>query len=222
MRTKLSQVPLVPYTKREERLNTATHAAGLVLCVLIAVRCVRPAFLSKDPLSVVSSLFYLYGTAFTFTASAVYHGLPAGLAKRVFRLLDHCAIFFAVAGTATGCLPAVYKTIGLTPTVLMGVAAWTGADLGLFFTVRDFNGSGVIRMVCYIVTGAIAAIAGAGAYGHLPRGALWALLGGSALLLTGAALCGVGKKIRYVHCLFHLFVDAGLTVYFLGIQAYCY
>ena len=215
-------VSLVSYTKGEERLNVITHAAGLILCGFIVSRCVVPAFAGGQALSVVCSLMYLQGTAATFIVSALYHGAKPGSAKRTLRLLDHCVIFFAVAGTATGCVPAVYATMGIVPSVVMVAAAWIGVTAGLLLTLKDFEGTRGWQMAIYIVTGLVCAVSGGGAYKHLPKAAFYALLGGSAFLLTGAILCGIGKKIKYIHPVFHLFIDAGLTVYFLGISAYCY
>ena len=224
MKTRIAPktVSLVSYTKEEELLNVVTHAAGLVLCALIVACCVRPAFAADDVMRIVCSLLYLFGTAATFVVSALYHGVKPGPAKRFLRLLDHCAVFFAVAGTATGCVPAVYDTVGIVPSVVMIAAAWGGAAAGLAMTLWDFERSRAARMAAYIVTGFVCAVSGGGAYKHLPRSAFYALLGGSALLLTGAVLCGVGKKVKYIHPVFHVFIDAGLTVYFLGISAYCY
>ena len=42
------------------------------------------------------------------------------------------------------------------------------------------------------------------------------------LLLVGAALYSVGKKLRYIHCVFHFFIDAGLAVFYWGIVTYVY
>ena len=220
--TGAKKIPLVSYTRGEEVLNCITHAAGLILSAAICVSCVKPAALSYDALRIICSVLYLIGTSAMFLTSALYHGFRPGGAKRILRLLDHCMIFFAVAGTATGCLPAVFDTVGLVPCVLMLVSGWGGAALGLVFTLRDFDGTRGLRLATYIVTAIVCSVCGCGAFGHLPRSAFYALLGGSALLLTGAALYGVGKKRRYFHAVFHLFVDAGLAVYFLGISRFCY
>ena len=220
--TSSASIPLVSYTKGEEILNTLTHGAGLILCGFIVSRCAVPAFSSGQALRIVCSLLYLLGTTATFAVSALYHGVMPGNAKRVLRLLDHCAIFFAVAGTATGCVPAVYDTVGLLPSVVMITAARIGVTVGLTLTLKDFEGTRAAQMIIYIVTGFVCAVSGGGAYKLLPKAAFYALLGGSAFLLTGAVLCGVGKRVKYLHPVFHLFIDAGLTVYFLGISAYCY
>lgn len=218
----LEKIPLVHYTKGEEILNTITHAAGLLLSAAILHFCVAPSVRAGDGMRIVCSLLFCLGTTLTFVISALYHGFRPGNAKRILRLTDHCAIFFAVAGTATGCVPAVYDTVGLLPSVVMIVAGWLGAILGLILTLRDFEGTRTAQMTIYIATAFVCAVSGGGAYKHLPKGAFYALLSGSALLLIGAVLCGIGKKKRYIHSIFHLFIDGGLLIYFLGISKYCY
>ena len=219
---KLKEIPLVPYTRGEEICNTLTHAAGLLLSAAIVVCCVLPACRAGDAMRIICALLYCLGTTLTFVISALYHGVTPGKAKKILRLTDHCAIFFAVAGTATGCVPAVYDTVGLLPSVLMILAGWIGAVAGLILTLRDFEGTRAAQMAIYIVTAFVCAVSGGGAYKHLEKGAFYALLSGSALLLIGAVLCGNGKKKRYVHAVFHLFIDGGLLIYFLGISKYCY
>lgn len=221
-KNRLEEIALVPYTKGEELLNTVTHAAGLLLSGAIVWFCVRPAFAAADAVRIVCSLLYLFGTTAMFVTSALYHGAKPGDAKRRLRLLDHCMIFFAVAGTATGCVPAVMDTVGLAPSLVLICAGWGGALIGLFLTLRDFEGTRGVQLALYIVTGLACAVAGGGAYRHLDKGAFRALFLGSALLLLGTALYGVGKKKPYFHAVFHVFIDAGLLVYFLGISRYCY
>ena len=216
------QIPLVDYSKGEERLNTGTHAAGLLISAAVIWFCVRPAIAAADPMRIVCSLLYLLGTTAMFLTSALYHGAAPGDAKRILRLLDHCMIFFAVAGTATGCVPAVMDTVGLVPSLVLICAGWGGALVGLFLTMRDFEGTRGIQLALYIVTGLTCAVAGGGAYRRLEKGAFTALVIGSTLLLLGTLLYGVGKKRRYFHAVFHVFIDAGLLVYFLGISKYCY
>lgn len=216
------KIPLVQYTRGEELLNTVTHAAGLVLSGMIFCFCLRPAVQAGDALRIVCAALYLLGTTAMFLTSALYHGIRKERLKRVLRLLDHCMIFFAIAGTATGCVPAVYDTVGIVPCVIMIVAAWAGAVTGLVLTLWDFEKTQAVRIAIYIVTAFVCAVSGGGAYKHLPKTAFYALLLGSTLLLIGAVLCGLGKKHRYMHAVFHLFIDAGLVIYYLGISNFCY
>lgn len=215
-------VGLVEYNRREEILNTLTHAVGLVLSGAIVLCCLLPALRSGDTLRIVCASLYCFGTTVMFLTSVLYHGTTHPERKRKLRLLDHCMIFFAVAGTATGCVPAVYDTVGKPEAVLMTVCAWFGACSGLLLTIFAFNTTKGLRMGLYIGTSLVCAIAGGKAYTVLPKDAFFALLSGGTVLLTGAAIYGLGKTRRYFHSVFHVFIDIGLTIFFLGIQKHCY
>ncbi len=216
------KIELVPYTKTEEALHTATHAAGLILSVLIVVCCLIPSIKNKDTLRIVCAALYLFGTTVMFLTSALYHGTKPSTRKKVLRLLDHCMIFFAVAGTATGCVPPVYELVGPAAAITLAVCAWFGALSGLLLTFFSFEKTKGLQMALYIGTGVACAIAGGKAFTVLPRGAFFCLLGGGSCLLFGAVLYGIGKRRRYFHAVFHVFIDIGLSIFFYGIQAYCF
>lgn len=216
------QIALVSYSKTEERLHVITHAAGLVISALIVWRCLIPAVLQHDPLRIVCAALYFFGTTIMFLTSALYHGAKPSDRKRTLRLLDHCMIFFAVAGTATACVPPVFETAGQLPALLMGGFAWLGAVCGLLLTLFAFEKTKALQMALYIGTAAVCAISGAKAFTILPHGAFYYFLGGSITLLIGAVLYGVGKKVRYIHAVFHVFILIGLAIYFAGIQTYCF
>ncbi len=54
----------------------------------------------------------------------------------------------------------------------------------------------------------------------IPLPGLLFILGGGIAYTVGAILYGIGKKKRYVHSLFHLFVVAGSILQFFGIFFY--
>ena len=157
-----------------------------------------------------------------FLTSVLYHAETHPERKKLLRLLDHCMIFFAVAGTATGCVPTVSETAGKIPAVLMACFAWAGALSGLLLTFFSFKKTSGIQMCLYIGTSLACAIAGGKAFKVLPKDAFYHLLSGGSFLLLGAALYGIGKKKRYIHAVFHIFIDIGLAVFFLGIKKYCF
>ena len=216
------QITLVNYTKTEEILHTVTHAAGLILSGFIVALCLVPAVRAYDTLRIVCASLYLFGTTIMFLTSALYHGTRPSNRKKLLRLLDHCMIFFAVAGTATGCVPPVYALVGPGAAIALAVCAWFGALSGLCLTFFSFEKTKALQMALYIGTALCCAVAGGKAFTVLPRGAFFCLLLGGFFLLTGAALYGVGKRRRYFHAVFHVFIDIGLTVFFVGIQKYCF
>ena len=148
---KLGEIRIVDYTRKEEILNCASHALGAVLSALIIVFCVAPAFHAADRMRIICSVLYLFGTTVMFAASVLYHAAKPGKRKKILRVLDHCMIYFAVAGTATGCVPAVYDTVSGTAAVLMLCAAWGGAAAGLVIAFLGFESLKTLKMTVYIL-----------------------------------------------------------------------
>ena len=131
-------------------------------------------------------------------------------------------IFFSVAGNATACVPIVIETVSKSAGIIMAVCAWSGAIAGLMFTFLSFEKTKAVQMCLYIFTGLACAIAGIKAFTVLPNDALLCLILGGAFLLTGAVLYGIGKKKRYFHAVFHVFIDIGLAIFFIGIKRHCF
>lgn len=217
---KFNKAELVHYTKGEEAVNVITHLAGLTIPVLILIQCLP--LCKGNIFASVSAILYALGTAMTFVSSSVYHGLKEGNAKRIFRVIDHTAIFFAVAGTVTGCTPAVFRQGFVVGAVLMLVVAWAGVIAGLILTVFFFEKYKALRMGLYIGSSALAALLGARTYLYLPLGAFLCQIFGSGTLLIGCLFLMKGKKIRYMHSIFHVLVLIGLGIYYYGIYNYVF
>ena len=219
---KIAEVTLVGYSRAEELVNSISHALGLILSALIVRFCFYPAVREGNALRIVCASLYLFGITVMFIGSTLYHAAKPGKTKKILRVLDHCMIFFAVAGTATGCVPAVYTTVGAFASVLMLIAAWTGAVFGLIVTLTGFEKSRGLQMAVYVITALVCAVCGGGAYFKLPIWAFLAFLGGSGLLIVGIIIYGLGRKRKWYHSVFHFFILGGLFVYWLGIAEYCF
>lgn len=217
---KNNKIELVRYTRGEEILNVLTHAAGLIIPLFIIMR-IFPLCEGK-PFYMLCAVLYALGSFLTFFASVVYHAVPPSDVKRVCRVIDHTAIFFAVAGTITGCVPAVFREGQTAGAVLMLVLAWGSVIAGFILTVFFFERTGTVRTLIYILSAALAALAGAKTFLSLDKGALICLFTGGAVLLIGCVLYRLGKKKRYVHSIFHVFILLGLGIYCNGIYYFVY
>ena len=100
-RTKLCDRHLPDYSRGEELMNMITHIVGGGLGVVVLLTCVVRAALNQDYWGIVGST--ISGTTFItmFTISSVYHGLKPGMSKKVMQVIDHCTIYFLIAGTYT-------------------------------------------------------------------------------------------------------------------------
>lgn len=220
-RTKLSDRSMPDYTHGEEVANMVTHIVGGAFGIAATALCVIMAALHHNVMGVVTGAIYGATLIELYTMSSVYHGLsPRLFGKRVLRVLDHCSVYFLIAGTYTPIALCSVRSINTAlGWVLFGVV-WGVAALGMTFTAIDLESNKKFEMICYIGLGwcvvltlrqVIAAITW--------RGFILLLAGGLAYTL-GAVLYGLGKKHRYFHSVFHLFVLAGSVLQFFCILLY--
>ncbi len=147
-RTKLCDRVLPDYTRGEELMNTITHIVGGAFAVAALVLCVVFAVRNRNVYGVVSSAIYGSSMIALYTVSSVYHGLKPGMGKKVMQVLDHCTIYFLIAGTYTvmalSALRPAYPKLG------WGLFAfeWGMAAIATVLTAIDLRKYRVISMVC--------------------------------------------------------------------------
>lgn len=219
-RTKLADRILPNYTVVEERMNMISHIVGGGLGVVALVLCVIFSALHRDPWGIVGSTIYGASLIMLYTASSVYHGLRPGMGKKVMQVIDHCTIYFLIGGTYT---PILFCSIRpVSPAwawVLFGIV-WGLAAMAATFTAIDLKKYAVLSMACYIGMGWSILLAAKTAIEAIPLpGLLWCLAGGISYTI-GAILYGLGKKRRYMHSIFHLFVVLGSVMQFICIFFY--
>lgn len=208
-RTKLRDRILPNYTRGEERFNTISHIVGGGFGVIALVACVLRAALRGNPWGVVGSAIYGASMILLYTVSSVYHGLHHPMAKKVMQIIDHCTIYLLIGGTYTPILLCSIRPVspgwGWT---LFGIV-WGLAAMAATFTAIDLKKYAVLSMCCYIGMGWCIVIAADTAIKAIPIGGLLWLLAGGISYTVGAILYGLGKKHRYMHSVFHLFVVLG-------------
>lgn len=219
-RTKLADRQLPDYTKGEEIFNMVSHIVGGALGVVALTLCVVFAALHHDPWGVVGSSVYGASLILLYTASSVYHGLRHKMAKKVMQVIDHCTIYFLIAGTYTPILlTCVRENAPVQAWVLFGIV-WGLAAMATTLTAIDLKKYSTLSMICYIGMGWSIVLAGKTVIEALPLYGFIFILCGGVAYTVGAVLYGLGKKRRYMHSLFHLFVVLGSLLQFFGIFFY--
>lgn len=211
---------LPDYTRGEEIGNTVTHAVGAILAVAAIPLLVVMAAMHRNPWAIVTGAIYGATLLIMFTVSGVYHGLPAGSAKRVMRIIDHCDIYFLIAGTYTPILLVGIRP--LNPALAWSIfgVEWALTAIAVTLNAIDLKRFEKVSMVCYIGMGwCVIAVLKLTIDAMTMPGFLLLLSGGIAYTV-GAVLYGVGKKVRYFHTVFHVFVLIGSVLQFLAILFY--
>lgn len=205
-RTKLSDRTLPAYTRAEERLHMISHIVGAALGLLALIACVGRAAGNDNTWGLVGSLIYGVALVLLYTTSSIYHGLRPGIGKQVMRILDHCTINFLIAGTYTPILFCSIRPISEQWAWIIFTIVWGFAIIATTLTAIDLKTYGKFAMACYIGMGWSILLAAKTAIKAIPLpGLLFLLFGGIAYTL-GAILYGIGKKRRYFHFIFHVFV----------------
>ena len=221
-RTPLKDRLLPVYTKGEEIMNMVTHISGGGLAILGSIFCILAACRHGGWATVLGAVIYCVTMICVYAMSSIYHGLHPGTGKKVMQVLDHCAIYFLIAGTytpilITGFLPA-FPGIGWG---LLGMQ-WCLTALAVTLTAIDLKKYSAFSMICYIFMGwgiiffipqTMAVMTASGFY--------WLLAGGIAYTI-GAILFGLGKKLPWMHAVFHLFVILGSFLQYMAIVFYLY
>lgn len=219
-RTKLKDRELPDYTKGEELMNTITHIVGAVLGIAALVLCVVQAASHRNVWGVVGSAIYGASVIALYCVSSVYHGMKPGMAKKVMQVIDHCTIYFLIAGSYTPVVLSAMRPV--YPGLAWGLLGfvWTLAIVAVVLTAIDLKKYNVFSMICYIGIGwAILPFLKQTLQVLTLPGFLLLLFGGIAYTV-GAVLYGLGGKRRWMHSVFHVFVVLGSGLQFLSILGY--
>lgn len=219
-RTKLADRSLPDYTVGEEVFNMASHAVGGAFGIFALVLCVVWSALTSDAWAIVSSAIYGTSLVMLYTMSSVYHGVRPPMAKKVLQVIDHCTIYFLIAGSYTPVvLCAVRRVSPGWGWTLFGIV-WGCAIMATVFTAIDLRKYRVLSMSCYLGMGWSVIIAIKPVMQAIETGGLWLLFSGGIAYTVGSILYGLGKNHRYMHSVFHVFVVAGSVMQFLCILLY--
>ena len=219
-RTCLRDRVLPTYTRGEERMNMITHIVGGGLGVIALLLCVALSLWRGDSWGVVGSAIYGTSLILLYTSSSVYHGLRPGMGKKVMQVIDHCTIYFLICGTYTPILFCSIRPVSPLWCWILFTIVWGLAAMAATLTAIDLKKYSKLSMICYVGMGWSILLAARTAIEAIPLpGLLWCLAGGIAYSV-GAVLYGVGKKHRYMHSVFHLFVLAGSIMQFVCVFFY--
>ena len=201
---------------REEIANSVSHGLGL-----LAAGCVAPVLIANaarrgSAAEIVGVSIFAATIMQLYLISTLYHALPQGRAKQVFRLFDHSAIFLLIAGTYTPFTFGVLR--GAWGWTLFGII-WGLAAAGVLLKAVSGFRHRAISMSLYLGMGWLIVIAIRPLWLRMsPAGLLWLAAGGIAYTV------GVGffaaTRIRYSHFVWHLFVLTGTACHIVAVLWY--
>ena len=188
-----------------ERFNSISHLVGASLALVGGAVLVTMAAMEGDVAKIVSFSIYAFTLFVLYFASTLYHSFP-GRAKKVFRVIDHQAIYLLIAGTYTPIAVVVLKSTG--GLWLLG-AVWAMATFGIVLDGVRRTGPRIGSLLLYLAMGWFCMLAMDSLTVLLPPASMRWLIVGGVFYTSGIIFYVLDSWYPWCHGVWHLFVLAG-------------
>lgn len=219
-RTCIKNRNLPQYSKGEEIFNSVSHIVGGAWGVFTLVMCIIVTASKGDALAMGCGILFGISMISLYTVSSIYHALPCGTAKKVFQILDHCTIYFLIAGTYTPMLLCGLAKTDPIAAIITFCVVWGFGILAIVLNAIDLKKYKLFSMIGYVGTGWAIIFNIGSMYDALTPTGFWLLLGGGILYTVGVIFYKLGKRVRYLHSVFHIFVVLGSVTQSLSVIFY--
>ncbi len=198
---------------REEIANSISHGVGLVGALAVTPVLIVVASRSAGAKGVVVASIFGATMILMYLTSTLYHALPVGRAKRVFRTLDHAAIYVLIAGTYT---PITLVVLGGSLGWWLFGSIWGTAVVGIALKVNGRLQRPFLSTTLYVIMGLSVIVVIKPLWIQMPlEGMIWLGVGGVAYLAGIVFYAATG--LRYSHLIWHIFVLAGTSSHFVAV-----
>ena len=201
----------------EEIANSISHGLGLVAALVGTPFLIVQAARHGDAGFIAGTSIFSATAAILYLASTLYHALPAGKAKRVFRIIEHSAIYLLIAGTYTPFTLGVLS--GAWGWTLLGVT-WFLAAAGVALKAFSRASHPILSTVLYLLMGWVVVIAVDPLLARMPTAGLLWLIAGGLSYTAGVVFFATDSRLQYGHLVWHLFVMAGTACHYFAIIWY--
>ena len=214
MRRRWFDFPRREQTRAEELANSISHGLGLVAALVGIPFLVATAARHGDLLNIVGAIVFSASIVALYFSSAVYHGLSNGKAKRVFRVVEHSAIYLLIAGTYTPFTLGVLR--GPWGWTLLS-AVWTFAAIGV--TLKAFNKAShpILSTGLYLLMGWLIVLAAEPLMAGLSTPTLLLLIAGGLAYTVGVMFFALDSRLPFGHLVWHVFVMAGTVCHYFAV-----
>jgi hemolysin III len=204
-------------SRGEEVANSLSHGFGLAAALVATPFLIQHAIQLDDAGFIVGASIFAATMVLLYLASTLYHALPIGRAKRVFRVIEHSAIFLLIAGTYTPFTLGVLR--GAWGWTLLGLV-WGIAVAGVTLKALNRLTHPVLTTSLYLLMGWLIVIAAQPLSVRVPAsGLIWLAAGGLAYTL-GVIFFALDSRLRYGHFIWHLFVLTGTACHYFAVLWY--
>lgn len=196
-----------------ERFNSITHLVGASFALVGGAVLITIASMEGEVAKIVSYSIYSATLFVLYFASTLYHSFP-GRAKRLFRVIDHQAIYLLIAGTYT---PIAIVVLDSTGGYWLLGGVWAMAFFGVILDAVRRTGPRIGSIILYLAMGWFCVLAMDSLVVLLPNASLLWLVAGGVFYTSGIVFYVLDSWYPWCHGIWHLFVLAGSACHYFAI-----
>lgn len=201
----------------EEIANSISHGIGLIAALVGTLILIADAVRNETGRFIIGASVFCATMIMLYFASSVYHALPPGKTKRVFRVIEHSVIFLLIAGTYTPfTLGVLHGPWGWS---LFGVV-WGIALIGVSLKAFYLASRPRLFTSLYLMMGWVAVFAIYPFLVKMQAAGLVLLLVGGLFYTVGVAFFVTDSRLKYGHFTWHFFVMAGTLCHYFAVLWY--
>lgn len=137
-------------SRTEEYLNSITHYLGAILSIFGSGALLVHSLKFNNSGYIIGSMIFCFSLVLLYIMSGTYHILHAGKLKKIFKILDHSAIFILISGSYTPYLLGVFD--GKIKWILFFIQ-WGMTLLGIIFKIFFIEKFNFISTLIYLFMG---------------------------------------------------------------------
>jgi hemolysin III len=214
---KLFSAPPREQSRLEEIANSVSHGLGLVGALVGTPFLILQAAQHGNSALIIGASLFSAAMVLLYFLSTLYHALPTGKAKRVFRASEQAAIFIFIASTYTPFTLGVLR--GAWGWTLLGLI-WGLATVGVALVLFNKMLHLMIPTSLYLLMGWLIVIAFDPLFAVVPESGVRLLIAGGVAYTVGVAFLVMDSHLRYGHLLWHVCVIAGTTCHYFAVLWY--
>jgi hemolysin III len=200
-------------TQQEERLNSLSHAAGIVWCLCTIPYCMYTAYNSNNLLPFFSVVIFAIGMLAVYTSSTLYHFTEDVKRKMILKKFDHISIYFLIAGTYT---PFIAHFVPTNTAIVFLLIMWGIVGIGIVYKLFFIQYFKWLSVALYLALGWMILFVAKPLQASMPFSVFfWIALGG--IFYTIGVYFYVKSAKPYYHSIWHIFVLAGTIAHTMGV-----
>ena len=197
----------------EEYLSAITHYIGAGMAVSGLIALILHSIKVGEKGYIVGSIIFGTALIFLYTMSGTYHILKIGKLKKIFRVLDHAAIYILISASYT---PYIFTVLTGEKKWIIFFAQWGLTLIGIIFKIFFTGKFKLVSTLIYLFMGWMVVFVFKDIKAGLSPASLNCLIAGGITYSVGAVVYMI-KKIKFGHAIWHLFVIGGSVCNFFSI-----